>query len=174
LLTQQSDFELIAQALEGQQKAFKELYDRYVDNLYQFLAQFGNSDDQNEEWTQRAFIKAFHKLHSFKQKSSFKTWLFTIAVNEMRTDMRKSFHFEDIDQTQLPHFEEEEITTTEMWANAKQALRALSPRKRMICLLHIAEGYSHQEIGEMLGISEVASRTTLFRAKKDLRQSLML
>lgn len=155
--------------MTGHQSAFKTLYDQHVDELYSFLSKFTESTSQKEEWTQRAFIKAFNKLDQFNHKSSFKTWLFTIGLNEMRSDMRKKIHFENIDDKQLVHVESEPLEETNIWVKAKTAIRELAPEKRVICLLHIAEDYSHAEIAEMIGITEGTSRVILHRAKQELR-----
>ena len=137
--------------------------------LYRFLSQFSDQASQREEWTQRAFIKAFKKLSQFNQQSSFKTWLFTIGLNEMRTDMRKKIHFENIDDKYLEVEPHEPVEDTTIWKKAKSAIQQLTPEKRMICLLHIAEDYSHAEIAEMIGITEGSSRIILHRAKQELR-----
>ena len=161
--------QLIESALIGNQSAYKRLYENHVDGLYCFLSQFTDNTLQNEEWTQRAFIKAFNKLSQFKSNSSFKTWLFTIALNEMRTDMRNKIHFENIEDHHLETDTSENIEESNIWQQAKSAIKQLSPERRIICLLHIAEGYSHSEIAGMIGITEGSSRTILHRAKKELK-----
>lgn len=163
------EIKIIERAIQGDQSAYRLLYDSYVDNLYCFLAQFSENVVQQEEWTQRAFIKAFDKLNQFKSNSSFKTWLFTIGFNEMRTDMRQKIHFEDIQDHHLEHETEEDVQDSRIWNTAKSALKKLSPDKRVVCLLHIAESYSHAEIADMIGITEGASRIILHRAKKELK-----
>ncbi|XWN38507.1 MAG: sigma-70 family RNA polymerase sigma factor [Balneola sp.] len=160
---------IIKKALTGHQSAFKALYEQHVDELYCFLSQFAENTSQKEEWTQRAFIKAFNNLDQFNHKSSFKTWLFTIGLNEMRTDMRKKIHFENIDDKQIDLVDSEPVEETSIWYKAKAAIRQLAPDKRVICLLHIAEDYSHAEIAEMIGITEGTSRVILHRAKQELR-----
>lgn len=165
----ETEIQLIEKALTGDQSAFKQLYNLHVDALYCFMAQFSKSNLQKEEWTQRTFIKAFEKLAQFKNNSSFKTWLFTIGLNEMRTDMRKKIHFEDVEDHHIEIDLSEPIEETNIWNKAKSALKKLSPDKRMICLLHIAEDYSHAEIAEMVGITEGSSRVILHRAKLELK-----
>jgi len=169
LINSENETKLIENALTGQQSAFKALYEQHVDKLYCFLSQFADNTSQKEEWTQRAFIKAFNKLDQFNHRSSFKTWLFTIGLNEMRSDMRKKMHFESIDDKQLDFKESEPIEESNIWYKAKAAIRQLAPDKRVICLLHIAEDYSHAEIAEILGITEGTSRVILHRAKKELK-----
>ena len=124
-----------------------------------------------EEWTQRAFIKAFKSLNQFNGKSAFKTWLFKIGLNEMRSDLRMKWQFEEYD-VQV-HTEQEEIEAPiDDWMSARIAIKALPSDQRMVFLLFEVEGYSHKEIGEMLGISDSYSRVILTRAKKDLINSL--
>ena len=130
MIDSNNEIELIEKALMGNQRAFKTLYDLHVDALYRFLCQFSDQPSQIEEWTQRAFIKAFKKLSQFNQRSS------------------------------------EDST---IWKKAKSAIQQLTPEKRMICLLHIAEDYSHAEIAQMIGITEGSSRIILHRAKQELR-----
>ena len=73
--------------------------------LFRFLSQFSDERVLAQEWTQRAFIKAFERIHQFSANSSFKTWLFTIGLNEMRSDNRKKWEFESFDAS--IHIEEE-------------------------------------------------------------------
>lgn len=124
-----------------------------------------------EEWTQRAFIKAFKRIDQFNGKSAFKTWLFKIGLNEMRSDLRSKWQFEEYD-AQL-HTEKEEVETPiDDWMSARIAINALPSDQRMIFLLYEIEGYPHKEIADMLGISESYSRVILTRAKKDLKKHL--
>jgi len=169
LTKSRTEIELIEEALNGNQHAFKVLYEQHVDGLYSFLSQFSDQDSHREEWTQRAFIKAFKNLSQFDQRSGFKTWLFTIGLNEMRTDMRKKIHFVNIEDKHIEFEEQQPIEDSTIWKKAKSAIQQLAPDKRMICLLHIAENYSHAEIAEMIGITEGTSRVILHRAKQELR-----
>jgi RNA polymerase sigma-70 factor (ECF subfamily) len=83
--------------------------------------------------------------------------------------MRKKIHFINIEDKHIEYDEQKSVEDSTIWKKAKSAIQQLNPDKRMICLLHIAENYSHSEIAEMLGISEGASRITLHRAKQELR-----
>ncbi|MEO1023062.1 MAG: RNA polymerase sigma factor [Bacteroidota bacterium] len=163
---------LIDNALSGQQPAFKQLYELHVEGLFRFLNQFASNREQTEEWTQRAFIKAFQKLASFKKEARFKTWLFTIGMNEMRTDMRKNIHFENIEETPEAHGTQE--FSNEEWMTARSLIRKLPNDKKMVFLLYEVEGYSHREIGELLDIKEATSRVILNRTKAELRQGLQV
>lgn len=161
---------IISQAKKGHQPSYKRLYEIHIRELFQFLAQFSEDRIDIQDWCQRAFIKAFTRLDQFQYKSRFKTWLFTIGLNEMRTDKRKEIHFEELADDVLYDNEDETKPDTESWGLTKEALKSLSIDKRLVVLLHIAEEYSHEEISTMLGITESASRVTLHRAKKELRK----
>jgi RNA polymerase sigma-70 factor (ECF subfamily) len=166
------DTGLIDRASRGEQRAFRELYDRHVDPLYRFLRQYSDESAQVEEWVQRAFIKAFGGIGSFQRASRFSTWLFTIGLNEMRSDLRRpavvtfdSREVESWDGREEPgDFLEHEAV--------RHAVRELDEAKRSVFLLYEVEGYSHGEIAGMLGIGEGTSRALLSRAKQALRKTL--
>lgn len=159
----------ITEAKEGSQRAFRELYDANVSSLFRFLRQFGSDTDQVEEWVQRAFIKAFEHLDSFDGRSRFSSWLFRLALNEMRMDWRRrqivAFVPADDENGDQPH----EADLFEWKQLMKTWMDELDETKRAVFILYEVEGYSHAEIGSMLGIAESSSRTLLMRAKNFLQ-----
>ncbi|TAK53090.1 MAG: RNA polymerase sigma factor [Bacteroidetes bacterium] len=154
---------------EGDHRAFKKLYEAHVVSLFRFLRQYSENTAQVEDWVQRAFIKAYHNIVSFKGTSRFSTWLFTIALNEMKSDFRRTKSVilsMDGFYEQRGESEEEQF----VWSDSmKVLLRELDEQKRSVFLLFEVEGYSHAEIASMLNIGENASRTLLCRAKQQLR-----
>ena len=173
MLSGTEEIKLINQAINGDQNAYRILYDHHIDGLFAFLNQFSKDRDLVRDWTQRAFIKAFNKLSTFKFNARFKSWLFTIGLNEMRSDMRVPIKFVELNDNELDHADEEDIDPV-LWELAKEAIRDLDPKKKMILLLHVAEGYSHSEIAEMLSIKEGTSRIILHRTKEELRKQVTL
>lgn len=173
MLSGTEEIQIIISAVKGNQKSFNLLYKEHVDSLFRFLNQFSTDRELVKDWTQRTFIKAFDKLESFKRESRFKTWLFKIGLNEMRSDLRSKIYFEEIPESETISLEDPE-PFSETWGNAREVIRRLSPDKRMILLLHVAEGYSHKEIAEMLAIKEGTSRIMLHRAKEELRKHKLL
>lgn len=156
---------LISRIRQGDYSAFRVLYEHHVDPLYRFLKQFSRDHHQVEEWVQRSFIKAYESLDRFAGRSRFSTWLFTIGLNEMRSDKRKiqMISVEDMTSggagTENPHeiFEWEEMMRG--W------LEQLDDVRRSVFLLHEVEGFSHGEIAQMLQIGESTSRTILSRTR---------
>lgn len=135
------------------------------------MKQFSSENDSIQDWVQRAFIKAFNNINSFKGDAKFSTWLFKIALNEMHTDFRKSSKHEytfsnDYEGIFLLNEDENFVWDIEM----KELLHSIDSQKRTVFLLFEVEGYSHAEISEMLNISENASRTILHRCKKLLQE----
>jgi RNA polymerase sigma-70 factor (ECF subfamily) len=160
----------ITEAKEGNQRAFHALYSANVTRLFRFLRQFSPETDQVEEWVQRAFIKAFEHLDSFDGRSRFSSWLFTLALNEMRADWRRAqivaFVPAEDEQEDASH----ESDNFEWRQMMKSWMDDLDESKRTVFVLYEVEGYSHAEIASMLGIAESSSRTFLVRAKRRLQE----
>lgn len=160
----------IKKAKEGNQRAFRELYDANAVQLYRFLRQFAADPDQVEEWVQRAFIKAFRHIGSFQGSSRFSSWLFRLGLNEMKMDVRRkqivAFVPAEDEHEDLAH-EEERFEWNQMM---KLWTDELDENKRGVFILYEVEGYSHAEIASMLGIAESSSRTLLTRAKRFLQE----
>ncbi len=169
---------LIHRARQGEQRAFRLLYEAHVDPLYRFLKQFSGDHHEVEEWVQRAFIKAFRRLESFEGRSRFSTWIFTIGLNEMRTDRRRGtiLPFEPLDNAspleaaETDQFQWDDLDQFQWDDLMREWLGELSELKRAISLLFEVEGYSHSEIAEILDIKESSSRTILTRTRHWLRE----
>jgi RNA polymerase sigma-70 factor (ECF subfamily) len=167
---------LIDDALQGDQRAFRHLYDRHVDGLFRFMKQFSRDGDEVEDWVQRAFIKAYRGIHTFHREAKFSTWLFTIALNEMRSDRRKKTPPTDTLESgtmteSAIAAEQSEQADEFIWNDTmRRWLSELDETKRAVFVLYEVEGYSHAEIASMLNIGAIASRTHLHRAKRFLQE----
>ncbi len=159
----------IQKAIKGDQRSYKLLYDDNVRQLFRFLRQYSEDKHLVEDWVQRTFIKAYHNLESFKGESRFSTWLISIALNEMRTDVRRK-HILVFTEHDLPDRIIESEEERFAWNDSmKILLQELDDQKRSIFLLFEVEGYTHAEIAQIMQIGENASRTLLCRAKQQLR-----
>lgn len=161
----------IEQAKNGHEKAFGSLYESHVSSLYRFMNQFSKNVMEVEDWVQRAFIRAFRHLHQFQGESRFSSWLFSIAINEMRSDRRRL----DL-MTSVGSFDENltdkgtSAETFEWDSTLKVFLDQLDETNRMVFMLYEVEGYSHAEIASMLGFGESTSRTILSRTRQFLKK----
>jgi RNA polymerase sigma-70 factor (ECF subfamily) len=159
----------IDQAKEGDHKAFKLLYEQYVTPLYRFMRQFSSDPDEAEEWTQRAFIKAFEHLGGFDGRARFSSWLFKLALNEMRMDRRRATIVPFIASNTDEYSPEPEPDLIEWRETMRTWLEDLDETKRTVFVLYEVEGYSHAEIASLLEIGESTSRTILSRTKQYLK-----
>lgn len=166
-----SENSLIRKVQKGNNGAYKQLYELHFVKLYRFLSQFSRDHDLVEDWVQSAFIKAYEKISLFQFKSKFSTWLFSIAINEMKsslrtTNRRKEYH-DPADTAELANDSPPEFFWTH---DMKVFLDEIDEDNRAIFILFEVEGYSHKEIAEMFSITELSSRTKLHRTKKLLQQ----
>lgn len=159
---------LVQRSISGDQKAYAQLYNAHVDQLFRFMLQFAENRDQTMELVQTAFVKAFLNLDKFSGKASFKTWLFQIAINEMKMDVRSVRSLQESFNEEVHTRESTE--TMLLTSDLKIWINRLDARQKLVLLLIEAEGYSHAEAAALLGISESGSRTLLTRAKMKLKQ----
>ncbi len=164
---------LIRQIKSGDSQAYKLLYDAHIDYLYRFLKQFRKSDSDVQDLVQRAFIKAYEGLDAFNHRSTFKTWLFRIALNEMRSDARRNSIISFVDSEEVDDAVSSNEEETLAWnATLRSLFEQLDETKRIVFVLYEVEGYSHAEIAVMLHFGESTSRTILARTKQWLRKQL--
>lgn len=147
---------------------FRHLYRKHTLHAYRIALRLTNKDIiATEDILQESWIRAIDKLEQFKWKSSFRTWFIGIVINCTREYLRKTKPHLSIDVA-------EEIGVVEPLINIdlNQALAMLPHGYREILLLHDVEGYKHEEIGLMLGISEGTSKSQLFHARAAMKRML--
>lgn len=168
--------ELLKKCKNNNRKAQLILYKKYCDAMYYVALKFLKNSHDAEEAMQEAFIKAFEKLHQFNGEVTFGAWLKRIVINKS-IDMLKArkLHFTTINEQVLESVQkdnqweiEEGISVDEV----KQEIENLKDNYKYPLLLFLLEGYDHQEIAEILGISPVSSRTLVHRGKKKLQEKL--
>lgn len=131
--------------------------------------------DDADDLTQEVFVKAWDKLDTFRGESAFGTWLYRLGINLMST-FRESrnrqptwlINDEPEPETASPHAAVIDWSSVDLDA----ALASLPDGARRVFVLHDVEGYRHEEIGGMMGISPGTSKSQLHRARMLLRQRL--
>lgn len=167
-----SDAVLVAAAASGDEMAFRELFRRHTPRLLQFVTRvLGASAGDAEDVVQDTWLRAYPALVTFRNESSFSTWLCSVglraALDSMRRGKRRSFEFllEDDDAPlDLPHHEDR--------MDLETAIASLAPGYRMILVLHDVEGFTHEEIALQLGIAPGTSKAQLFKARRVMRALL--
>lgn len=167
------DTDLIIGCINGDRRMQKAMYDKYAGKMYAVCLRYmGNADDA-QDILQEGFIKIFKNLERFRGEGSFEGWVRRIFVNTAIEQIRKK-------KTDLSLTEKEESIELKSVSaieniNEKDLLRIikdLSPGYRSVFNLYVVEGYSHKEIGELLGISEGTSKSQLARARMILQEKI--
>ncbi len=126
-----------------------------------------------EDVMQEAFLNAFKKMDTYKGEVSFGAWLKKIVVNRSLDYLKKKkVKFEEVNEktAQIPDYPME---IKEVDINViKNAIQDLPDGYRVVLSLYLIEGYDHEEISQILGISNSSSRTQLLRAKNKLKEKL--
>ena len=165
--------EIIDQCKEGNKKAQFQLYKLYYKAMYNVSLRIVNDTMEAEDVMQEAFLKAFSRIESYKGEVSFGAWLKRIVVNRSLDYLKKrKVQLEEINErtTQVPEFQ---MSTQEIDVNKlKKSIQRLPDGYRIVLSLYLIEGYDHEEISQITGISNSASRTQLLRAKNKLREFL--
>lgn len=132
-----------------------------------------NNATEAEDVMQESFLNAFTKIDTYKGEVSFGAWLKKIVINRSLDYLKKrKVKFEEINEktNQLPDYQME-IKEVNMKV-IKDAIQKLPDGYRVVFSLFLIEGYDHEEISEILGISNTSSRTQYLRAKNKLRELL--
>ena len=163
---------LINRCREGDSLAQFEIYKFYYKAMYNTCLRIVNDTTEAEDIMQEAFFKAFDKINTYKNEVSFGAWLKRIVVNTSLDFLKKRKIIaisideavgisDNIDESSSD-FEPESIEQIRM------AMKDLPEGYKLILNLVLIEGYSHDEVAEMLGITASTSRSQLARAKKRL------
>jgi len=166
--------DLIDGCISGDQKAQFQIYKLYYKAMYNTSLRIVTDTMEAEDIMQEAFLSAFEKINTYSGTVSFGAWLKRIVVNRSLDVLnKKKLILEDIDSHgEIRDDSPEEIESKQNFENrletVKQAIEKLPDGYRVILSLYLIEGYDHDEIGEILGISSSTSRSQLSRAKQKL------
>ena len=158
--------ELIDRCKQGDVKAQYSLYKLFVKSLYSVVMRYLNNMMDADEIVQDTFVTAFQKIDDYKGEGYFSQWLRRIAINNCITILRKrKIYFEDIDEMNAASEMTEEVDEELDPSIVHNAIKELPERSRIVLNLYAIEGYKHQQIAELLGITESTSKTQYRRAK---------
>lgn len=163
--------QIITKAKKGNSKAQKQLYELYVKAMFNLCYRMMNNVAEAEDVLQEAFCEAFRRLDSFRFESTFGAWIKRIVINKCINELkRKKIELEygdQVYQVEISNDEQLEDNTFQI-EKIKRAMGLLPDGYRVVFSLYLLEGYDHQEISEILGISVSTSKSQLARAKKKL------
>lgn len=171
---------IVEKCKQNDRQAQVQLYNQYCKGMFIVALRFVKDTMEAEDIVQESFIKAFSKLEQYKAEVSFGAWLKRIVINRC-IDVLKSkrqrmleleeHHLNVVDEDYEKDWLVDDDITID---NVKTAIEQLPEKYKYVLMLYLIEGYDHQEISEILDISEVASRTQLSRGKQKLKNELKL
>ncbi len=165
--------EVIDRCREGNRQAQSQLYKLYYKAMYSVSFRILNDSMEAEDVMQEAFLSAFRNIESYKGEVSFGAWLKRIVVNRSLDQLKKRrIKFEEVTEKTAQISESEMETTAVNIQTIKEAIQDLPDGYRVVLSLFLIEGYDHEEISSILGITNSSSRTQLLRAKNKLRNNL--
>jgi len=169
------DADDVALAAAGDRRAFERLYRAHATRVFSVCARMVSDRTLAEELTQDVFVRAWGKLSLYRGESAFSTWLHRLAVNVV-LNARKA---EGVRRSRMGGGDEEidgmphgPAPTPGVAMDLEAAIATLPPGAKKVFVLHDVEGYKHEEIAEMLGITSGGSKAQLHRARLLLREAL--
>jgi RNA polymerase sigma factor (sigma-70 family) len=166
----ETESEIVAGCKKNDRTMQKALYDRYKSAMYSTAYRITGNSDLAHDVLQEAFIDIFENIDDFRFESAIGAWIKTIVVRKAIRLLKLEFQYETleivdkltaIDET--PDFSAEELD---------KAIQSLPVSSRAVFMLVEVEGYKHQEVAEILGISEGTSKSQLNYSKKLLQRRL--
>jgi RNA polymerase sigma-70 factor (ECF subfamily) len=169
------EYELIKGCIKQDARCQRLLFDKYAGKMMSVCLRYANDTMEAEDMIQDAFIKVFQYIGQFKFEGAFEGWIRRIVVNTaIRHLEKKKLHFKDIDENSqntpkieaqaYNHLGEDDLL---------KLINQLPDGYRLVFNLNVIEGYSHEEIAEMLNIQAGTSRSQLVKARKMLQQQIL-
>ena len=170
--------ELARYCSRGDQLAEDELYRRYAARVYTLCRRYSGDYDEAKDLMQETLIQTLDKIRTFNYsgRGSLYGWIRRIAINKAINHLKRqkrrtvSLEYLTLDNTPEPTEEEIEAIPQE---KLLEWIARLPDMKRTVFNLYCIDGYSHKEIGKMLGISEKGSAGILAKARKQLKGEIM-
>lgn len=159
--------DLINGCIDGDRRMQEELYRRFSPRMYAVCLRYAGSSEEAEDILQEGFIKVFKKLNTFRSEGSFEGWVRRIFVNTAIEHFRRKRYLQPVTEKEENTMEGNYLSVLDNLAerDIMELVQQLSPGYRTVFNMYVVEGYTHKEIGDILGISEGTSKSQLSRAK---------
>lgn len=173
---------------DGDQNAFRILFKEYGRKIINFCYRFCGDLELAEELAQEAFLRVYKAAPRYRADARFSTWIFRIATNVCLNEMRKARYNSKTESLDIlantdgvrklaeiedrSHHPQALLESQETDHLVHQAIMNLPEKQRAALLLRIHHGFSYQEIGEQIRVSENGVKTLIHRGRQRLRQAL--
>jgi RNA polymerase sigma factor (sigma-70 family) len=167
-----SENDLIEGCIGGDRKMHELLYERFSPKMYAVCLRYASSPDDAQDLLQEGFIKIFRNLDKFRKEGSFEGWIRRVFVNTSIEHYRKKVNLNSIGEKEEKFIEDPSWNILDQMAEKDiiELVQELSPGYRSVFNMYVIEGFSHKEIGDIMGISEGTSKSQLARAKSILQK----
>ena len=166
--------EIIRGCVRNKRGAQKELYQHFYSFAMSICMRYAKDRDDAVEMMNDAYMRVFQNIKRFDASYPFQSWfgriLVNSCVNHFKRNKKHYYHLEiEAAENESSY---DDVSSGVSYEEVLDVIQKLPPSYRTIFNLHVIEGYKHEEISEMLGISVGASKSNLFKAKKKLREIL--
>lgn len=168
--------QMLAGAVRNNAAAQEALYNRFSPRMLGVCYRFAKSREDAEDMLQEGFIKVFTQLHQYRNEGALEGWIRRIVVHTCINVLKKNKKFADsvdLIHAHSIHIKEDMIPSIMQAKQVVECIRLLPLGYKTVLNLYAIEGYSHKEIGELLGIEESTSRSQYTRAKAMLEEVLV-
>ena len=186
-MTEEMILSVIREVLDGDANAFEEIVREYEKNVYNIALRMSGDREDALDISQESFLKAYHSLHSFRGDSKFSVWLYRIVSNtclDFLRERKRRAEFplvrEDEDgETEQADIRDESLSPETLFEQklTREALRrglaSLPEDQRRILLLREIQGFSYDEIGQILSLESGTVKSRIFRARRKLCEFLI-
>jgi len=175
-MTRKVHSHLIKKCKENDPKAQMQLYDLYCNAMYHTACNMIKDDVIAQDVMQESFIKAFKKVETYNGSASFGSWLKKIVINHSLDWLKKQkLKTVELDEQVISIIDDDnwEIENKTSLQDIYNCIELLPNKCKNVVKLYLLEGYDHQEVAQILKISEVASRSQLSRGKMRLKELLI-
>src|SRR5712691_9109985 len=176
-----SSADLVARACQGDQEAFRLIFERYSRPVISFIYDLVSNRDLAEELTQETFVRAYRSLHTLREETKLSTWIFGIAKNVARESLRARARIDrhvDLDDKLVLNLRDrgpvpvKQLLNKELNSVIQNSLALLDDDKRLVFTLKVFQQCSYEEIAEITGFSIPKLKTDLHRARAEMRRRI--
>lgn len=170
-----TEAQIIKGCVKGEQRCQQMLYDMLSSKMFSVCLRYASDYNAAQDLLQEGFVKVFRNIEKFRGEGSFEGWVRRIVVNTAIEHYRKQVNLYALHDSNVNSFEYFEGNALEglKHDDILKMIQKLSHGYRTVFNLYVIEGYSHKEIGEMMGISEGTSKSQLARARYLLQKMIM-
>jgi RNA polymerase sigma factor (sigma-70 family) len=167
--------ELINGCVKQERLAQKRLYERYYSKMFGVCMRYASHKEQATEMLNMGFFKVFDSIKKFSEKGgNLEAWIYRIMVNTAIDFLRAEIRHQHLEIEKTVYVEDTADVIADLGAEQiLEMVNQLSPAYRTVFNLYVVEGYNHNEIGELLGISEGTSKSNLAKARARLQEKII-